>query len=74
MEEYKLTIIIPVYNEYDNLNRVAETFKSYFIKASLPSKVLFVNDGSKDKSLELIKEICAQDTRFSYLNFTKILA
>lgn len=71
MEEYKLTIVIPVYNEYDNLDRVAETFKNYFTKATLPSKVLFVNDGSKDKSLELIKKICEQDARFTYLNFTQ---
>lgn len=71
MEEYKLTIVIPVYNEYDNLNRVIDTFKTYFATAKLTSKVLFVNDGSKDESLSLIEKICKEDQRFTYLNFTQ---
>ncbi|MFO7703317.1 MAG: glycosyltransferase family 2 protein [Psychroflexus maritimus] len=71
MEEYKLTIVIPVYNEYDNLNRLTKTFKNYLQNPTLASKVLFVNDGSKDNSLELIKEICAEDPRFTFLNFTQ---
>ncbi len=71
MEEYKLTIVIPVYNEYDNLHRVADVFKAYFANATLSSKVLFVNDGSKDESLSLIQKICKEDNRFTYLNFTQ---
>ncbi len=58
MLDYKLTIIIPVYNEVDNLDRVKNTFNDYFFKSMLKSKVLFVDDGSNDGSFNKIKEIC----------------
>lgn len=66
---YRLTIVIPVYNEEDNLLRVEKEFLAYFEKATVKSKVLFVNDGSKDKSQELIEEICARSENFTYICF-----
>lgn len=68
---YHFTIVVPVYNEEDNLLRVEEEFLSFFKIASAKSKVLFVNDGSQDKSQELIEEICTRNTDFEYISFTK---
>ena len=39
--------------------------------AIYPTCALFVNDGSKDKSLELIKEICDRNSDFFYIDLTK---
>ncbi|WP_405222367.1 glycosyltransferase family 2 protein [Dokdonia sp. Asnod1-B02] len=69
--EYRLTIVVPVYNEEDNLARVESEFETYFKTASAKSKVLFVNDGSKDTSLDIIKEICARNADFEYIAFTE---
>lgn len=69
--EYRLTIVVPVYNEEDNLARVESEFVTYFKTASAKSKVLFVNDGSKDTSLDIIKEICARNADFEYIAFTE---
>ena len=69
--EYRLTIVVPVYNEEDNLARVESEFVAYFKTAVAKSKVLFVNDGSKDKSLQIIKEICARNSDFEYISFTE---
>lgn len=69
--EYRLTIIIPVYNEEENLLRVESEFLSYFDKASVMSKALFVNDGSSDKSEQVISEICARNTHFDFISFTQ---
>ncbi|WP_035335593.1 glycosyltransferase family 2 protein [Dokdonia sp. PRO95] len=69
--EYRLTIVVPVYNEEDNLARVESEFVAYFQTATAKSKVLFVNDGSKDTSLDIIKEICARNTDFEYIAFTE---
>ncbi len=69
--EKDLTIIIPIYNEEDNLDRVEKELTTYLEKASLPTKVLLVNDGSKDKSLHLMKDICRRNKAFYFISFDK---
>src|SRR5690554_5308379 len=66
---YKFTIIIPVYNEEDNLISVEQALLDYTKIASNKTKILFVNDGSKDKSQELIEAICSRQTDFSFIRF-----
>lgn len=68
----KITIIVPSYNEeesipylYDRLNTMMNNLNNYEFE------VLFVNDGSKDKTLELIKELRDKDKRISYVNFSR---
>ena len=68
---YQLTVVIPVYNEEENLLRVEKEFLDYTAIASVPCKALFVNDGSSDNSLELIIAICERNQHFEYLSFTK---
>jgi glycosyltransferase involved in cell wall biosynthesis len=67
----ELSIIIPVYNEEENLLRVQEAFEQYFKIAKIPSKVIFINDGSKDKSLQVIREINKANPLFTYISFEK---
>ncbi|OMP31136.1 glycosyltransferase family 2 protein [Mangrovimonas sp. DI 80] len=66
---YKFTIIVPVYNEEDNLERVEQELLAYTKIASVPSSVLFVNDGSKDNSQQLIETICNRNDAFNYILF-----
>ena len=68
---YEFTIIVPVFNEEDNLKRVEQELTSYIKIATKKTKILFVNDGSKDKSQQLIEEICANNSDFSFINFEK---
>jgi len=72
MNDYEFTIIVPVYNEEENLGRVKNEL-SEFMRVSLrKSKVLFINDGSEDGSLEKIKAICnSSPETFSYCSFDK---
>lgn len=67
--EYKFTIIVPVYNEQENLERVETEFLNYLKIATLPASILFVNDGSKDKSQTLIEAICKRNADFEYITF-----
>lgn len=69
--EYKLTVIIPVFNEEDNLERVKEEMLVFLHAAKKKSKVLFVNDGSKDSSLSVIQKICNENQEFFYISFDK---
>jgi len=69
--DHKLTVVIPVYNEEDNLLRVEQEFLAYFKIASLATKVLFVNDGSSDNSQVLIEDICERSEQFEYIAFVQ---
>jgi len=69
MTDYKMTIIIPVFNESGNIERIANTFNAYFKQSKTKSKVLFVDDGSKDDSFNKIETICQNNPNFEYLKF-----
>jgi len=66
---YEFTIVIPVYNEEDNLERVEKEMLAYLPKASKKTAVLFVNDGSKDHSQVLIEKICQRNEDFHFISF-----
>lgn len=66
--EYELTIVVPVYNEEDNMERLEKELSAFLPKAAVKSCVLFVNDGSKDSSLEKIKAICERQPDFYYIS------
>ncbi|HZL12240.1 MAG TPA: glycosyltransferase [Prolixibacteraceae bacterium] len=68
---FEFTIIIPVFNEEDNLERVYRELSSFIDCAQKKTKVLFVNDGSTDQSLTKIKEICSRSESFTYCSFTR---
>jgi len=68
----KISIIIPSYNEeealpflYDRLNKLLDGLKNY------EWELLFVNDGSKDETLHIIKDFREKDDRISYINFSR---
>lgn len=68
----KITIIIPVFNEeealptlYIRLNEISNMITNYELE------FLFINDGSKDNSLEIIKELRSKDKRISYVDFSR---
>ncbi len=68
---YKLTILIPVYNEEESIPGLVENMKEYFAQTPVVSKVLFVNDGSTDKSGSMLQEICRMNKHFSYIELGK---
>ena len=67
-----VTILIPVYNEdevlgtlFDRLDGLASSIKNYKFE------FLFVNDGSRDNTLEIIKSQAKKDSRVSYINLSR---
>lgn len=67
---YRLTILVPVFNEEDNISRLRETFKNYLSNSLCKACVMFINDGSSDDSLKRIKEAC-QEENFFYISLQK---
>jgi len=66
-----LTIIVPVYNEEDNLERLYSELSEFIYSTRRGVKVLLVNDGSLDGSLNKIKEICDRSPLFTYCSFDR---
>ena len=68
----KISIIIPSYNEeesipllYKRIDKVIANMKNYEFE------VLFVNDGSKDKTIEIIKDLRKIDNRICYVDLSR---
>ncbi|MFP2995982.1 glycosyltransferase family 2 protein [Spongiivirga sp. MCCC 1A20706] len=68
--DFEFTIIIPIYNEEANLDRLEKELLNYLPIAIKKTCVLFVNDGSTDNSLLKIKSIC-EHKAFSFISFTE---
>ncbi|WP_139855094.1 glycosyltransferase family 2 protein [Aequorivita sinensis] len=66
---YEFTIIVPVYNEEENLERVEKELLAYTKIASKKTSILFVNDGSSDNSQTLIEAICKRNEAFNFISF-----
>ena len=67
----KISIIIPCYNEeqtipffYKEINKVSKSIKADF-------EFIFVNDGSKDNTISIIKNYSQKDKRIKYINFSR---
>ena len=70
-----LSIVVSVYNEEDNLERFLEVASSV-LRDSMPKnewgyELIFVNDGSADKSREILDGFAAQDTRCCVIHFSR---
>lgn len=68
----KISVIVPCYNEqesmplfYDEICKVADSFKH------VDFEFIFVNDGSKDKTLEIARNLSNKDKRVRYISFSR---
>ena len=68
---YELTIVVPVYNEQENMERLEQELGRYILGSSMRSCILFVDDGSRDRSGECIKAICSRRDHFYYISLAK---
>ncbi|HAC22134.1 MAG TPA: dolichol-phosphate mannosyltransferase [Porphyromonadaceae bacterium] len=69
--DYELSILVPVFNEEENMNRLEKELASYTKEALLKTCIIYINDGSTDKSLDYIKEICSRNTNMFYLSLSR---
>lgn len=66
-----LSIIIPSYNEQDNIVRTFETIKDILDRNSIPFEILFVDDGSKDLTYMRIHTLSQTNPEVKGLSFSR---
>lgn len=74
MEENKklVTILVPAYNEEEVLHMLYERLRTLMDDTTAYDfEVLLVNDGSKDKTLQIMQELREKDKRINYLNLSR---
>lgn len=67
----KINIVIPLYNEAGNLEKLLEELDIHTNDLPYEFTYLFVDDGSKDESLTLIKKFSENNSKIKYLEFSK---
>ncbi len=68
----KVSLVVPCYNEeevlpyfYEEFCRVAKQLSDYIVE------VIFIDDGSKDQTLSVVKKFSEKDARVKYLSFSR---
>lgn len=69
--EIKYSIVVPVYNEELVVNETYRRLKKVMNSTKEAYEIIFVNDGSKDKTVEMIKSICNIDRSIKLLSFSR---
>ena len=67
----KVSIVVPLFNEEESLQPLASEITKVCTESHLDFEVIFVDDGSTDNSLKVIKDICRTDTHYKYVSFQK---
>lgn len=66
-----ISLIIPCYNEQESLPIFYKEVTSVARRMGSDYELLFVDDGSKDRTLPILKELAAQDEHVTYFSFSR---
>jgi polyisoprenyl-phosphate glycosyltransferase len=65
------SIILPVYNEDDNIHSLYARIKKVLEKLKSTYEIIFVNDGSNDRTQEMISALHKKDSSVKLINFSR---
>lgn len=66
-----LSIIVPSYNEQESLPIFYKEITAVIQNMDTDYELLFINDGSKDRTLEILKSLADQDSHVKYFSFSR---
>jgi len=69
-----LSVIVPCYNEEENVHYFYEELmknQSFFDEKKLDVEVIYIDDGSKDKTVEEVKKLASKDSRVKMVSFSR---
>lgn len=66
-----LSIVVPSFNEEENILRTADRLAKIMVENQIPYELIFVNDGSKDKTQELIEQAAKDNSNVRGICFSR---
>ena len=67
----KISVVIPLLNEEESLKLLYNSIKKAIAPYSLDYEIIFIDDGSTDNSLQIIKQLARYDNKIHYFSFRK---
>jgi undecaprenyl-phosphate 4-deoxy-4-formamido-L-arabinose transferase len=71
MPDLYLSVVIPVFNEEENLPELLDRLTATLVPLGKPYEIVLVNDGSRDRSLALLQEASARDPHVVVVDFNR---
>jgi dolichol-phosphate mannosyltransferase len=71
MSQRKFSIVIPVYNEEENIKPLIAELRGVLPALGGSYEIIFVDDGSRDRSFEILLEAASQDPQIRIIRFKK---
>lgn len=68
-----LSVVVPVYNEEESLSHFYSELTSSLKKITSDYEIVFVDDGSRDKSLQMLQDLAKKDKRLRVFSFRRNL-
>ncbi|CAH1209236.1 putative glycosyltransferase [Paenibacillus auburnensis] len=69
--EFMLSLIVPMYNEEANIDTFYKSIKDTMLKNSYNFEIICINDGSKDNTLLLLRELAHKDERIKVIDLSR---
>ncbi|NUS58425.1 MAG: glycosyltransferase family 2 protein [Streptomycetaceae bacterium] len=67
----RLSIVVPCFNEADVLSKFHETIRSELAAVPAEIEICYVDDGSSDRTLEILRELAERDSAARYVSFSR---
>ncbi len=66
-----LSVVVPVYNEQEVIAQTLRRLRQVLDGMAVEYEILFVNDGSRDNTLQILRPACEADKRLKLINFSR---
>jgi len=69
--EPDISVVVPVFNEQEVIEQMSKRLCQVLGSAGMSYEVIFIDDGSHDQSLEILKKICQNNHQLKIVSFSR---
>lgn len=66
-----VVLVVPLYNEEENVDALLASIKEVFAPLPYSYEVILVDDGSRDRSLQVVRQRATEDEHIKYISFSR---